>query len=268
MSLVRLDKYLADAKVGTRSEVKKYVKNGRVKINDAICKDSSAKLDTEKDEVFVDGIKLNYEEFHYYMLYKPAGCVSATKDRLSETVLSFLGEDAGKDLFPVGRLDKDTEGLLLISDDGKLAHELLSPRKHVDKTYRAIVTGKLNNEAITQFETGLDIGDDKKTLPAKIEFIDSISKVSILNEHEFINSIPETLELVNGLTTDEGYIYDVSIHEGRFHQIKRMFEAVGEKVIYLKRLSMGNLLLDENLQPGEYRKLTVDELESLKNRQD
>ena len=173
----------------------------------------------------------------YFLLNKPAGCVTATKDNLSDTVMSFLPDNAREDLFPVGRLDKDTEGLLLITNDGQLAHELLSPKKHVDKTYFAVIGGKVKEEHIQQFQEGLDIGDDTLTMPAKLKIIksDAVSEI------------------------------ELTIHEGRFHQVKRMFEAVGTKVTYLKRISMGPLSLG-TLQPGEVRRLTEEEIEILRNR--
>ena len=170
------------------------------------------------------------------MLHKPAGVVSATEDNREKTVLDLVRpEDWKNGLFPVGRLDKDTEGLLLLTDDGELAHRLLSPKKHVDKTYYAKIDGQVTEEHVKQFREGLDIGDEKKTLPAVLTI------------------------LLSGPVSE----IEVTIHEGRFHQIKRMFEAVGCKVTYLKRLSMGSLVLDETLPPEEYRPLTEAELEGL-----
>lgn len=253
MGLIRLDKFLADNSVGTRTEVKKYIKNGRITIDGVVVKDSALKIDTDKAEVFFDGIKLSYEEYHYYILNKPAGCVSATKDRLSETVLSFFKDELttkelGK-LFPVGRLDKDTEGLLLITDDGKLAHELLSPKKHVDKVYHALTDKKLTDYEMNKFETGLDIGDEKLTLPASISYIDS--------DAEIAKSYFDKERL------DDRFLYEVKIHEGRFHQIKRMFKVFDAEVVYLRRISMGNLTIDNALKTGEYRKLTLEEISNI-----
>ena len=236
--MIRLDKYLADSGIGTRSEVKKIIKAGRIKIGEAVIKDADFKVDSDNMVVLLDNQPINYEEYLYFMLNKPAGCVSATKDKLSDTVLSFLKGEPTRDLFPVGRLDKDTEGLLLITNDGKLAHELLSPKKHVDKVYHATVTHELLDQDMEKFRTGLDIGDEKPTLPAEIELWDE-----------------------NSIT------YRVVLREGRFHQVKRMFEALGTEVTYLKRMSMGNLLLDENLEPGEYRRLTDTEIFEISNRQ-
>jgi 16S rRNA pseudouridine516 synthase len=173
------------------------------------------------------------------MLYKPAGVVSATRDKVSRTVLDLITDRQRKDLFPVGRLDKDTEGLLLITNDGELAHQLLSPRKHVDKVYYAKVKGKVTGEDTEAFLEGVMIEEDYRTLPAKLTILvsDAVSEV------------------------------ELTIQEGRFHQVKRMFEAVGKEVIYLKRLSMGSLRLDEGLKPGEYRELTKEEIALLKNTQ-
>lgn len=235
--MMRLDKFLCEMGVGTRSEVKNYLKKGQVTVNEEIIKKPETKIDENKDTVCFLGRPLSYEAVQYFLLNKPAGCVTATRDNLSETVMSFLPEHRRDDLFPVGRLDKDTEGLLLITNDGQLAHELLSPRKHVDKTYFAIVDGLVCEEHIGQFAEGLDIGDEDLTMPAKLKILKSADVSEI----------------------------ELTIQEGRFHQVKRMFEAVGTKVTYLKRISMGPLVLG-NLQPGEVRTLTEIEIEQLKNR--
>ena len=231
---VRLDKFLADAGAGTRSEVKKFIQKGKVQVNGVTAKKSEIKV-SEEDEVVLDGNRIyQAPEFVYYLLHKPAGYVSATEDKRDKTVMELVASDR-KGLFPVGRLDKDTEGLLLLTDDGELAHRLLSPKKHVDKTYYAKIDGQVTKEHIEQFREGLDIGDEKKTLPAVLTI------------------------LLSGPVSE----IEITIHEGRFHQIKRMFEAVGCKVTYLKRLSMGSLVLDETLPLGEYRSLTEAELEGL-----
>lgn len=236
--MIRLDKYLADMGVGTRSQVKQYLKKGFVTVNNQIEKRPEQKIDIQRDSVCFQGKLIQYYEYAYYMFYKPAGCVSATCDSVHKTVLDYLKDVPYKDLFPVGRLDIDTEGLLLITNDGALSHDLLSPSKHVPKTYFAKVEGQITDEHIHLFEEGLDIGDEKLTAPAKLEIIIS-------------DTISETL---------------ITITEGRFHQVKRMFEKIGGRVLYLKRISMGNLSLDNNLSPGEYRPLTEKELELLKNR--
>ena len=235
--MMRLDKFLCEMGVGTRSEVKNYLKKGQVSVNEEIIKKPETKIDENKDTICFLGRPLSYEAVQYFLLNKPAGCVTATRDNLSETVMSFLPENRRDDLFPVGRLDKDTEGLLLITNDGQLAHELLSPRKHVDKTYFAVVEGLVCEEHIQQFAEGLDIGDEDLTMPAKLKILKSADISEI----------------------------ELTIQEGRFHQVKRMFEAVGTKVTYLKRISMGPLVLGE-LQPGEVRTLTEEEVEQLKNR--
>ena len=235
--MMRLDKFLCEMGVGTRSEVKTYLKKGLVAVNDEIIKKPETKIDETKDNICFLRQPLCYEAVQYFLLHKPAGCVTATRDHLSETVMSFLPENARDDLFPVGRLDKDTEGLLLITNDGQLAHELLSPKKHVDKTYYATIDGEIKKEHIQQFMEGLDIGDDTLTMPAKLKILksDAVSEI------------------------------ELTIQEGRFHQVKRMFEAIGTKVTYLKRISMGPLSLGE-LQPGEVRRLTEEEIEILRNR--
>ena len=230
---MRLDKFLCENGCGTRSQVKQLVKQGRVCVNGIPCKAADQKIEENSDAVSVDGRELSYTKFVYYMFHKPAGCVSATKDNHDKIVLDFIKKDDYKaDLFPVGRLDKDTEGLLLITNDGGLAHRLLSPKKHVPKTYYAKIKASLSAENIKSLEEGLDIGEEKKTLPAKVE---------IIKEQEIL----------------------LTISEGKFHQVKRMLLAVGNEVLYLKRLSMGSLKLDENLKTGEYRALTGEEIDRL-----
>ena len=235
MGKIRLDKYLADMGLGTRTEVKKDIKKGRISVNGEIIKSPEYKIDTQTDAVLADGKDIAYEELIYYMLNKPQGVVSATEDRRDKTVLDLISEKKRKDLFPVGRLDKDTEGLLLITNDGELAHNLLAPKKHVDKKYFVRLKAPLSEENRKRLEEGVDIGEDKLTLPAQ---------VFVLNEER-----------------DEA---EIIIREGKFHQIKRMFHAVGNEVVFLKRLSMGSLVLDEALLPGEYRLLTPQEIERLK----
>jgi len=232
---LRLDKYLADMGIGTRSEIKEWIRKGRVKVNNEIINKPEKKVTTDKDKISFDDAEVGYVEYQYIMLNKPTGVVSATNDNVSNTVLDLIADKKCKDLFPVGRLDKDTEGLLLITNDGELAHQLLSPKKHVDKVYFARVRGIVTEEDRESFLLGVDINDEKLTLPAKLKILHS----------------------------DEISEIELTLHEGRFHQVKRMFEAIGKEVIYLKRLSMGNLQLDESLAPGEYRELTEQELASL-----
>ena len=234
--MMRLDKYLCETGFGTRSQVKDLLKKGKVMVNGEVVNKTDLKIHETTDQILCQGEKASYQKNIYLMLHKPAGVVSATEDNREKTVLDLVRpEDRKNGLFPVGRLDKDTEGLLLLTDDGELAHRLLSPKKHVDKTYYAKIDGQVTEEHVKQFREGLDIGDEKKTLPAVLTI------------------------LLSGPVSE----IEVTIHEGRFHQIKRMFEAVGCKVTYLKRLSMGSLVLDETLPPEEYRPLTEAELEGL-----
>lgn len=234
--MMRLDKYLCETGFGTRSQVKDLLKKGQVMVNGEVVKKPELKINEATDQILCQGKKASYQKNIYLMLHKPAGVVSATEDNREKTVLDLVRpEDRKNGLFPVGRLDKDTEGLLLLTDDGELAHRLLSPKKHVDKTYYAKIDGQVTEEHVKQFREGLNIGDEKKTLPAVLTI------------------------LLSGPVSE----IEVTIHEGRFHQIKRMFEAVGCKVTYLKRLSMGSLVLDETLPPEEYRPLTEAELEGL-----
>jgi len=230
---MRLDKFLCDSGYGTRSQAKQLIKKGRVLVNGNPCRQAERKIDEKKDAVTVNGTECSYREFVYYMFHKPADCVCAVRDNENRTVMEYLAkEDLRKDLFPVGRLDKDTEGLLLITNDGKLSHKLLSPKKHVPKTYYVKIKEELSEADVKILEDGVDIGDEKKTLPA----------------------------LVTRLGKKE---LQLTISEGRFHQVKRMLSAVGSEVVYLKRISMGGLYLDENLKPGEYRTLTGEEIKSL-----
>lgn len=235
MSSMRLDKYLSNSTSESRSRIKEILKNGRVKVNGIMVKNADTKVDPGNDEILMDSVRINYEEFRYFMLNKPEGSVSAVKDNLSDTVLDILAGENTKDLFPVGRLDKDSEGLLLITNDGALSHNLLSPSKHVDKEYEVILDKELSEEDRVLIENGIDIGDEKPTLPAKVLKRD--------NCHALI-----------------------TLHEGRFHQVKRMFAAAGYEVKYLKRIAMGSLKLDESLKPGEYRRLTEEEIRELGER--
>jgi 16S rRNA pseudouridine516 synthase len=233
---LRLDKFLADMGIGTRSEIKVWVRKGRVKLNGEICTKPETKVSLNSDKISFDEKEINYVDYQYIMLHKPAGVVSATMDNVSTTVLDLIEEKQRKDLFPVGRLDKDTEGLLLITNDGDMAHQLLSPKKHVDKVYYAKVEGKITEDDIEAFLQGVDIGEETPTLPATLKILQS----------------------------DEISEIELTIQEGKFHQVKRMFEAVGKEVIYLKRISMGGLALDPELAPGEYRELTEAEVKYLK----
>ncbi len=235
----RLDKVLANMGYGSRKDVKRYIKDGLVTVNGNTIIKSEYKVNPYEDVITINGEELRYREYIYLMMNKPMGLVSSTDDPFTRTVIDLLSEEyLNYKPFPVGRLDKDTEGLLLISNDGKLAHELLSPKKHVDKKYYAEIDGTVEEEHITIFKEGIVLDDGYKTLPAELEIIESgvFSKVNLI------------------------------IREGKFHQIKRMFEALSMKVIYLKRIQMGTLILDETLSPGEYRELTDEEVDYLKER--
>lgn len=245
MAQIRLDKYLANAGCGTRTEVKQLLKKKLVTVNGETAGKPEQKIDPQKDQIQCSGKVVSLQEYRYFMLHKPAGYLSATEDRYQPVVLDLLSEKKKEELFPVGRLDLDTEGLLLLTNDGGLAHELLSPKKHVDKTYFARILGKVTEEDIQHFWEGLEIGEKRKTMPAEL-----IVKRNYQEKKE-------------GTFEDYSEI-EVTIQEGKFHQVKRMFEAVGKRVLYLKRLSMGSLELDEKLEPGQYRSLTEKEIEGLK----
>lgn len=228
---MRLDKFLCEMNIGTRSQVKDFIRKGQVTVNGNIAQKPEEKVAEDKDVVTFQGRVLTYQKFYYYMLNKPCGVVSATKDNMDKTVLDLVKTDR-TDIFPVGRLDKDTEGLLLLTNDGELAHNMLSPKKHVDKTYLVTIKRALLPQEITALEQGVDIGDEKLTAPAKVVVLDA--------EH-----------------------IHLTIHEGRFHQVKRMLKAVDNEVLALKRMTFGALTLDESLAPGEYRELTAQEVVGL-----
>lgn len=263
MAAIRIDKYLADAGIGTRSIVKKELKKGCVTVNGEIIQKPEYKIDPSTDTITYQGEEIHIDAYEYYILHKPAGYVSATKDNTAPTVLSLI-TSARKDLSPVGRLDKDTEGLLLITNDGALAHRLLSPKHHVDKTYFAIVRGIVDDTDVAAFAKGLVIVDDdlNVAMPAKLTFYsyqDALVRQPALSDY---------LKRITGLQTplvqsDLSYI-EVTLQEGKFHQVKRMFHAVGKEVLYLKRIQFGSLHLPEDLAVGESRPLKADELALLK----
>ncbi|MBM7563692.1 pseudouridine synthase [Paenibacillus sacheonensis] len=240
---MRLDKLLANMGFGTRSEVRRAVKQGRVTVDGLTAKDFGLTIDPESAEVRFDGEEVVYQETIYVMLNKPQGVISATEDTRDRTVIDLLEPvDRVLQPFPVGRLDKDTEGLLLLTNDGKLAHDLLSPRKHVPKTYEALVLGDVGESDQAAFRQGVTLDDGYATMPAEL----------VVGEKE---------ERADGVYSR----ITLTIHEGKFHQVKRMFEAVDKRVLYLKRISMGPLALDKKLKLGEYRLLTDTELEALLN---
>ncbi|MSS64047.1 pseudouridine synthase [Velocimicrobium porci] len=246
---IRLDKYLADMGLGTRTEVKEYIKKGKITVDGLVIKKPEQKINANEQKICMEGKQIVYEEWEYYMLNKPAGVVSAVSDAREKTVIDLITTTKRKDLFPVGRLDKDTEGLLLITNDGKLSHSLLSPKKHVDKTYYAKIDGMITEKEIEQFAKGICLKEESKREKRK--------------GTEGIFTLPAKLKILSSADCSE---VEITIQEGKYHQVKRMFEAVGTKVIYLKRLAMGNLVLDKALRPGEYRPLTEEEVEQLKNR--
>ena len=235
---MRLDKFLVACAVGSRTDVKNFLKAGRVTVNGKKGKSAKLQINEEADEICFDGQVLHYEEFVYYMMNKPQGVISATEDPKHKTVLDLLDDLArSKEVFPVGRLDIDTHGLLLLTNDGQLAHALLSPKRHVDKTYLAQVNGIMTDEDIETFAQGIPLKD--------------------------FTCQPAKLELVSMDAEKNQSLVRVSIAEGKFHQIKRMVAYCGKEVVDLQRLTMGTLTLDEDLKRGEWRRLTKDELEAL-----
>lgn len=234
---MRLDKLLSNMGYGSRKEIKIIVKSKAVEVNGKVAKDVSMHVDSEKDDILISGEKVIYTEFIYLMMNKPPGVISATEDKKDQTVIDLLEPiDQHFQPFPVGRLDKDTEGLLLITNDGHLTHQLLSPKKHVPKLYFAEIDGMVTEEDILKFKEGVILEDGYLTKPGDLTILRS----------------GETSEI------------ELVITEGKFHQVKRMFEAVGKRVTYLKRLKMGTLELDSSLELGQYRSLTEKELEELK----
>lgn len=236
MAQMRLDKFLASCGGSTRSEGKKLLRKGSVTVNGIPEKRPERKIDTECDQVALDGRSLSYEPFLGLMLHKPAGCITATEDGSHRTVMDYISHERKKELFPVGRLDLDTEGLLLFMNDGELAHRMLSPRHHVEKTYFARVRGLVDAADQEAFASGVEIGEKAPTLPASLRILSA-------------GAVSEV---------------ELTICEGKFHQVKRMFEARGKKVLYLKRISMAGVVLDPSLAPGEWRPLTEEETKRLR----
>ena len=230
---MRLDKFLCDCNLGTRSQIKKDIKTGLVTVNDVKVLKPEQHIDENTDSICYKGQPCVYEKYVYYMLHKPAGVVSATEDNHERTVVDLLGQQKRDDLFPVGRLDKDTEGLLLITNDGPLAHDLTSPAKHVEKEYECHLAHPFDDRQKELLEQGVDIGEKALTKPATVH---------VLEEQKIL----------------------LTITEGKFHQVKRMLSAVGNEVVYLKRLRMGALRLDETLPRGSFRRLTEEETENLR----
>ncbi|MCM4102327.1 rRNA pseudouridine synthase [Clostridioides difficile] len=235
----RIDKILSNLGYGSRSEIKKYCKQGSVVVNGSEVSNPGTQVDTENDEILFNGEEVIYREYIYLMMNKPDGYISATTDKYDPTVLDLIDLSyLAFEPFPVGRLDKDTEGLLVLTNDGKLSHRVLSPKKHVPKTYYAKIDGVVTEEDVEAFLEGVVFDDGYKTMPSQL----------------------------NILKSDDESEIELTIHEGKFHQVKRMFESVGKKVVYLKRLSMGNLKLDESLELGEYRELTDEEVKLIEER--
>jgi 16S rRNA pseudouridine516 synthase len=233
---MRLDKFLSNQGIASRSQVKEYIRKSRVIVNEQVVKASDQQIDESKDRIYFDGELIVYQKNIYIMMNKPQGVVSATMDNVHKTAFDLLQIANKKELFIVGRLDLDTEGLLLITNDGELSHNLLSPKRHVTKTYQVKLERPITKEQVHKLEAGLDIGEDKLTLPASVQLI---------SENEIF----------------------LSIVEGKFHQVKRMLQAVDNQVIFLRRVAIAGLKLDETLKAGEYRELTKDEYFQLTERE-
>ena len=238
---MRLDKFLANSGIGTRKEVKEILKKGKISVNSIFIKDGRIHINEKKDIIKYEDKVVGYKPFVYIMMNKPAGVVSATEDNHHKTVIDLLNDKYRTyDIFPVGRLDIDTEGLLLLTNDGVLSHNLLSPKKHVSKKYYVKIAKPLSENDVKILENGIKLEEN---------FITKKAKVEIISEDSCEN--------------DDNQVY-ITIYEGKFHQVKRIFKAVNNEVLYLKRVKMGNLSLDENLKLGEYRELTGKDLDELK----
>ncbi|QAT39324.1 16S rRNA pseudouridine(516) synthase [Clostridium sp. JN-9] len=235
----RLDKVLSNLGYGTRKEVKYMVKKSMIEVNDVVVKDSGLAIEPEKCKIKVNGEEVNYRKYIYIMMNKPSGVISATFDNYDKTVIDLLDEEYRIfDPFPVGRLDKDTEGLLLITNDGELNHRLISPKWHVDKKYYAEINKPVSDDDVNAFSQGIVLDDGYKCLPGKLNIIKS---------------------------AENGSEVEVIIHEGKFHQVKRMFESLGKEVVFLKRMNFGPLELDSALKEGSYRELSQEEVSILKD---
>ena len=281
--LIRIDKYLADAGLGTRSAVQELLRKGRVRVNGETVKDGKLKIDPDTAEVTMDGKPVCYEEYSYYIFNKPAGILSASRDKKEKTVIDLIPQPRPRELFPVGRLDRDTVGLLLITNDGDLSHRLLSPGKHVPKTYRVMVRGRLPENAEQRFAKGIDIGDEKPTAPAKYVYLGEktaelvYQSVKSGENGRVEDKTPElgcqaekTVEngqnpVENGRGEEEAHLSEIllTLTEGRYHEVKRMISALGCEVVELERISMGGLELPGDLPRGGVRKINSEELKKL-----
>ena len=257
---MRLDKFLAEASVGTRKIIRDYVREGKVTVNNQEVKEPATEIDENKDVIKYLDKEIIHTGKKYYMFNKPGGCITATKDASDNTVLDYFDVNIAKGLFPVGRLDKDTEGLLLLTNDGEFSHRIMHPNKHVEKTYFFWAFGSLDSRAKELLQIGISIGENESLARAiKIEVVEEGKYQDLKNkmDHEKIRDIrknPDQQQVVSGYLT---------ISEGRRHQVKRMLKAAGCYVVYLKRISIGGLLLDETLKEGQYRELTEDEIKKL-----
>lgn len=250
---MRLDKFLSDMNMGTRTELKRNIRKGAAQVNGENVTDPGFMVN-ESDEVIFAGESVPYFHYEYYMLNKPAGVITATEDRYQKTVLDFFGERRRKDLSPVGRLDKDTVGLLLITNDGGFHHRLLSPKMHVEKEYYARIDGRVDEKDREKFQEGIYIDETFTALPAEL-MIDKYRKNALSSDFmDLANSRAPKSALKNGVSEVR-----IVVQEGKFHQIKRMFHALGKEVIYLKRIRIGSLALDSTLEEGAYRRLTTEE---------
>ncbi len=254
--MMRLDRFLAQAGAGSRADVKKQIRAGRILVNGETAQNGDRKIDPQQDIILVDGKQLTEEVTPTVMMNKPSGVVSATRDNYDRTVVDLIQEPWAEKLFPMGRLDKDTEGLMILTGDGKMSHELLSPKKHVAKTYFAIVSGAPDEGMIDRFKEGVNIGEKRNTLPAELIFLPKAEYSPFWADSIHVQDLSRC-------GADECCVV-ITITEGKFHQIKRMFASQGREVHYLKRIAMGKLALDPALESGQYRILTKEEIALLR----
>lgn len=238
---IRLDKLLSNMGIGSRTEMRNSLRRGSVVVNGSVVRTGKEKVDVDEDEVYFEGTRVFYKKFVTLMLHKPPGVISATEDSRHQTVLDLLDEPyVNMKLFPVGRLDIDTEGLLILTNDGALSHDVLSPKKHVPKTYQAVIDTHVTNDDCIAFQKGITLDDGYVCKPAELTVL--------------------------SLEDNGESLVEIVLYEGKFHQVKRMFESIGRKVLYLKRVKMGGLELDASLDLGAYRELNEDEIELLRQR--
>lgn len=257
--MMRLDKFLAEAGTARRKAARELVKQGKVTVNEVVVLDPAQLIEEEKDRICANGAAVKHSGKVYYMLHKPQNCVTARCDEEHRTVMDCFPPEVAKGIFPIGRLDRDTEGLLLFTNDGDFNHALMHPDQHVDKTYFFWALGTMTKEKLCQIEQGLSIGENEPlTLPASMK-VETMASLEELTDEINLDEVKKKYKHKNQM----GFCAYLTIHEGRKHQVKRMLKAVGCYVVYLKRVAIGTVTMEESLKKGEYRKLTEEEVKTL-----